>query len=182
MAARIPAWTTWMSRPNTNIWQPQERIRLAYSGPRGTMPQGFLASAQIRAIRSMASKQRGFSKSPGTPRTWLRSAGPTKRRSTSGTAAISAASFSAEAVSIWMPMKVEALALAAVQRTLQSLAPLVDPDEADIQIAFASEGDGEEITVNIGYNDNRFARLPFVPAVEGLSPVSVTYLVTDPLG
>ncbi len=76
----------------------------------------------------------------------------------------------------------QALALAAVQRTLQSLAPLVDPDEADIQIAFASEGDGEEITVNIGYNDNRFARLPFVPAVEGLSPVSVTYLVTDPLG
>ena len=76
----------------------------------------------------------------------------------------------------------QALALAAVQRTLQSLAPLVDPDEADIQIAFAAEGDGEEITVNIGYNDNRFARLPFVPAVEGLSPVSVTYLVTDPLG
>lgn len=76
----------------------------------------------------------------------------------------------------------QALALAAVQRTLQSLAPLVDPDEADIQIAFAAEGDGEEITVNIGYSDNRFARLPFVPAVEGLSPVSVTYLVTDPLG
>jgi Flp pilus assembly protein TadG len=76
----------------------------------------------------------------------------------------------------------QALALAAVQRTLQSLAPLVDPAEADIQIAFAAEGDGEEITVNIGYNDNRFARLPFVPAIEGLSPVSVTYLVTDPLG
>ena len=76
----------------------------------------------------------------------------------------------------------QALALAAVQRTLQSLAPLVDPDEADIQIAFAAEDDGEEITVNIGYSDNRFARLPFVPAVEGLSPVSVTYLVTDPLG
>jgi Flp pilus assembly protein TadG len=76
----------------------------------------------------------------------------------------------------------QALALAAVQRTLQSLAPLVDPDEADIQIAFAAEGDGEEITVNIGYSDNRFARLPFVPTVEGLSPVSVTYLVTDPLG
>lgn len=76
----------------------------------------------------------------------------------------------------------QALALAAVQRTLQSLAPLVDPAEADIQIAFAAEGNGEEITVNIGYSDNRFARLPFVPTVEGLSPVSVTYLVTDPLG
>ena len=41
------------------------------------------------------------------PRTWLRSDGPTKSRSTSGIAAIAAASASAAAVSIWMPRKVE---------------------------------------------------------------------------
>ncbi len=76
----------------------------------------------------------------------------------------------------------QALGLAAVKKTLQSLAPLVDPDEADIQIDFADEDSGEEITVKIGYSDNRFAQMPFVPSVEGASPVSVTYLVTDPLG
>lgn len=74
------------------------------------------------------------------------------------------------------------LASAAVQGTLESLAPLVDPAEADIQIAFANQDDGEEITVSIGYSDHRFARLPFVPSLEGLAPVTVRYLVTDPLG
>jgi Flp pilus assembly protein TadG len=74
------------------------------------------------------------------------------------------------------------LAAAAVQRTLQSLAPLVDPGKADIQIALANQDDGEEITVSIGYSDHRFARLPFVPSLEGLAPVTVRYLVTDPQG
>jgi len=54
------------------------------------MPQGLPARRQASAIRSMVSRQRGFSKSPGTPSTWLMSAGPTKSRSTSGIAAISA--------------------------------------------------------------------------------------------
>ena len=75
-------------------------------------PQGLLASAQALAMVSMASMHLGFSKSPGTPSTWLRSDGPMNSRSTSGIAAISAALASAPAVSIWMPTKVEALAAA----------------------------------------------------------------------
>ncbi len=76
----------------------------------------------------------------------------------------------------------QALASAAVQETLKSLAPLVDPEKAEVQIAFADQDDGEEITVSIGYSDHRFARLPFVPSLDDLPPVTVRYLATDPLG
>jgi Flp pilus assembly protein TadG len=76
----------------------------------------------------------------------------------------------------------QALALAAVQRTLQSLSPLVSADKADIDVAFASEADGEDVTVSIAYSDNRFARLPFVPSMSDLAPVTVRYRVTDPAG
>ena len=59
---------------------------------------------------SIAERHFGFSKSPGTPSTWLRSAGPTKIKSTSGTRAISATEASAEGVSIWIPTNVSAFA------------------------------------------------------------------------
>lgn len=59
---------------------------------------------------SIAFMHLGWSKSPVTPSTWLRSDGPTNKRSTSGTAAISLNDASAPAVSIWTPIKVSALA------------------------------------------------------------------------
>lgn len=76
----------------------------------------------------------------------------------------------------------QALALAAVQRTLQSLSPLIDPLKAQAQVVFADQADGEQITVSIAYSDTRFARLPFVPTLDGLAPVAVSYLVADPQG
>ena len=76
----------------------------------------------------------------------------------------------------------ETLAVSAIHRTLVSLEPIVKSDKATVDVSFASDPDGEAIVVKIAYSDTRFAHLPFVPSLNDLAPVSVSYLVTDPLG
>lgn len=70
----------------------------------------------------------------------------------------------------------------AINRTLEALSPLVDPQA--VAIAFAKQADdgGERFTVNLTYSDNRFAVMPFVPAINNGAPVSVSYFITDPSG
>ena len=41
MTLRIPACIAWMSAPRTKSWQPQLRMRWAYSGPRLKIPHGL---------------------------------------------------------------------------------------------------------------------------------------------
>lgn len=74
----------------------------------------------------------------------------------------------------------QSLALGAVERVLNSLSPLVNPAQADVKVTFASQSQGEEVTVSIAYSDNRFASLPFVPTMNDQAPVEVSYLATDP--
>jgi Flp pilus assembly protein TadG len=76
----------------------------------------------------------------------------------------------------------QTLALAAAQRALRSLSPLISVDKADVDVEFAREADGEDVTVSIAYVDTRFARLPFVPSMNNLPPVVARYRVTDPAG
>src|SRR5262249_30174287 len=64
-------------------------------------PAPFPAAFAASATRSTASAYTVLSKSPGTPRVWLRSVGPTKRTSAPGHAAISAACSTELLVSIW---------------------------------------------------------------------------------
>ena len=74
------------------------------------------------------------------------------------------------------------LARLAVTRVLAAWHPLVDADRADISVLITKDGNGKLVTVNIEYSDARFVRLPFLPALSGEAPVSVSYLVTDPMG
>ena len=62
-------------------------------------------------MRSITSMHRGSWNWPGMPSTWLMSAGPTNKRSTSGIAAIASTSSMPPRVSIWMPTNTLALAV-----------------------------------------------------------------------
>ena len=41
---------------------------------------------------------------------------------------------------------------------------------------------GRMVSVTIAYSDTRFAQMPFMPNLSSLSPVQVSYYVTDPSG
>lgn len=80
------------------------------------------------------------------------------------------------------------LADTAINNALAAFYPLVDPAKVTRPpmvikpVSLANGASGEEITISIGYNDARFAELPFVPQLGNLAPVSVSYFVTDPSG
>lgn len=75
----------------------------------------------------------------------------------------------------------KSLAVAAVTDSLSALSPLIDPAKARISVTFSGSAP-EEVGVSIAYDDTRFAHLPFLPALEGMAPVAVRYVVTDPSG
>ena len=75
----------------------------------------------------------------------------------------------------------KSLAVAAVTDSLSALSPLIDPAKARISVTFSGSAP-EEVGVSIAYDDTRFAHLPFLPALDGMAPVAVRYVVTDPSG
>ncbi len=76
----------------------------------------------------------------------------------------------------------EALARKAIGKALAALAPLINPDKADISFGMTTEATDQKIDIGITYSDSRFATLPFTPNFNDLGPVTVTYYVTDPSG
>jgi len=74
------------------------------------------------------------------------------------------------------------LARTAVTRVLAAWHPLVDTDRAEISVLITQDGNGKLVTVKIDYTDSRFVKLPFLPTLSSNAPVSVSYLITDPLG
>jgi Flp pilus assembly protein TadG len=82
----------------------------------------------------------------------------------------------------------QTLATTAINNALTAFYPLVDPAKVTLPpivvkpVSLADGTSGEEIIISIGYNDARFAELPFVPQLGNLAPVSVSYFVTDPSG
>lgn len=76
----------------------------------------------------------------------------------------------------------QTLATTAITNSLAAFYPLVDPAKATITVNLANEANSQEITISIAYNDVRFAELPFVPQLGNLTPVTVSYFVTDPSG
>lgn len=74
----------------------------------------------------------------------------------------------------------QTFATTAITNALNAFYPLVNPTKATITVNFASEQNNEEITISIAYSDMRFAELPFVPQLGNLTPVTVSYFVTDP--
>ncbi len=76
----------------------------------------------------------------------------------------------------------QSLSQAAITNTLTALEPLVDPDNAQVTVTVGNDGGNKQISVKIAYEDTRFATLPFVPQMNDLTPVSVSYYVTDPSG
>ena len=60
--------------------------------------------------------------------------------------------------------------------------PLVAPDGANVTVSLAQDGDGHRIDITISYSDGRFARMPFLPDLSQIAPVTVEYRLTDPLG
>lgn len=75
-----------------------------------------------------------------------------------------------------------AFASAAINNTLNAMAPLVDPTKANVTVNLGNEGSDKTIGITIGYSDTRFAQMPFLPDLTGIQPVSVQYYVTDPSG
>ncbi|HVV27826.1 MAG TPA: TadE/TadG family type IV pilus assembly protein [Rhizomicrobium sp.] len=76
----------------------------------------------------------------------------------------------------------ESLARTAVGDALNALSPLVAPHGANVTVSLAQDGDGHRIDITISYNDGRFARMPFLPDLSQIAPVTVEYRLTDPLG
>ena len=76
----------------------------------------------------------------------------------------------------------KSLATGAIDDALQALSPLVNPDKATVTVTVLPAANGEQVSISIAYNDTRFAALPFVPRLDSLAPVSVSYYVTDPSG
>jgi Flp pilus assembly protein TadG len=74
------------------------------------------------------------------------------------------------------------LARMAIARALNAFSPLVDPAMATVSVDLTDEASDQKIDIGIAYSDTRFATLPFIPNFNGLTPVAVSYYVTDPSG
>ena len=75
---------------------------------------------------------------------------------------------------------------AAMNRALESYAPLVLPDNAiydlvESPVTLAGVA-ATQLEITLNYTDNRFSFLPFIPTPDEVMRVSTTYIVTDPDG
>ena len=75
----------------------------------------------------------------------------------------------------------ETLAVNAITAVLNTLSPLVDPENASISLTSLGEsGSGEQILVRIDYTDTRFTNFPFVPERSDTISTSTIFVVADP--